>query len=314
MLNKVIESTKYVTDNANYVSINYDKIDNFCGSFKEKEIESWMNLAPIDLGVFNDNEKALFLLLVDAINFCFWQEPKWQYNGLQGSLAMLNALYDYVSKNKNLLNSHTLKELTIDDLKRIFIVDQNKQTIPLLEERVINFNNVGISLNKMEEDYGKSFLTIINHMVREEELFYLIHNYFKAYNEDTTMYKGREIYFYKRLQLLISDINKVIYNGKKFSLNSLTIFADYKIPQLMRELELISYNRGLDVFVDSKLELKRGSEAETEIRASIIQAGHYMASKLPDVNEAYIDAYMFSYIKTHKMMCKPHHRVVTTNY
>lgn len=314
MLNKVIESTKYVTDNASYVSINYDKIDTFCHDFKKIEINSWFNLAPIDLSTFSDNEKAIFLLLVDSINFCFWQEPKWQYNGLQGSLAMLNALYDYASKNKNLLNSGALKELTSDDLKHIFIADKNKQTIPLIEERLRNLNDVGHSLYKMEQDYQAPLIKIINYILKEEELFYLIHNYFKSYNEDTTIYKGREIYFYKRLQLFISDINKIIYNGKKFTLNSLTIFADYKIPQLMRELELISYNKGLDVFVDNKLELKSGCEAETEIRASIIQVGHYIASKITDVNEAYIDSYMFSYIKTHKIACRPHHRIVTTNY
>ncbi len=314
MLNKVIESTKYVTDNAKYVSINYDKIDTFCRSFEKKEIKPWLSLVPIDLTVFSDNEKALFLLIVDALNFCFWQQPKWQYKGIEGSLAMVWALYDYISKNKSLLNGNALKELNRDDFKKIFIPDQNNQIIPLLDERLTNLKDVGTSLNKMEEEYRLPFIKIVDYMHKEEELFYLIHNYFKSYNEDTTIYKGREIYFYKRLQLLISDINKAIYNGKKFSLNSLTIFADYKIPQLMRELGLITYNNGLDVIVDSKLELKSGCEAETEIRASIIQTGNYMANKLEGVNEAYIDGYMFSYIKTHKMACKPHHRVVTTNY
>ena len=83
----------------------------------------------------------------------------------------------------------------------------------------------------------------------------------------------------------------------------------------MRELEFINYSKKLSETVANK----KDSKQEIEIRASIVQAGNYMANKLKSsgikVNDAYIDNYMFTYMKKNdNLVVRPHHRVRTNNY
>ena len=71
--------------------------------------------------------------------------------------------------------------------------------------------------------------------------------------------------------------------------------------------------------VDNEIEIKKNSKMEIEIRASIVQVGHYIVDNLKkkgiEVNDAYMDNYMFLFIKTKdNLINKPHHRVRTTNY
>lgn len=322
-LNKILSSTKYVTDNAKDVFIDYKKINTFCSAFKKEPIAPWTNLVPVDFSIFNEEEKVKFLLIQDALNFCFWGDPKWEYyyknKTHSGSMAMVIALFVGVEKNKKLLDFKVLKELNLAGIKKIFPTDKNNQNIPLIEERLKNLNDIGLGLELINKKYNRSLLEITNKFKDEEELFKFISKYFKSYTKDKAIYNGKQIYFYKRIQLVISDINALLYFGNKFSLDKLTIFADYKIPQLMRELEFINYSKKLSEIVDNKKEIKKDSKQEIEIRASIVQVGNYMASKLRvggiEVNDAYIDNYMFTYMKKNDdLVTKPHHRVRTNNY
>jgi hypothetical protein len=321
-LNKILSSTKYVTDNAKYVSIDYDKVDSFCSTFKKEKVEPFSSLLPMELSL-NKEEKIRFMFMQVAANFCFWGTPKWEYyyNGktYYGSIAMVIALYVAIEDNKKLLDADTLINLNIDDIKKIFPMDRNNQYIPLIEVRLANLNDVGLGFKLIEKDYNCSLSEIIDKFNDEEDLFDFVIKYFKSFNNDVTTYKGEKIYIYKRNQLLISDMNAMVYSGNKFNLNKLTVFADYRIPQLMRDLGFIKYNDELSYIVDNEIEIKKDDEMEIEIRSSIIQVGHYMVNKLKEkginVNDAYIDNYMFLYMKNNKNVnVKPHHRVRTINY
>lgn len=321
-LDKIRPSVKYVVDNAKNVKINYQEIDKFCDSFNVVEVKHWFKLIPINLELFSKEEQIKFFILVDSINFSFWGEPKWEYyfenKTYSGSLAMVISIYAAVMKDKTLLNSNRLLNLTIDDVNKIFIKDKNNITIPLIKERLHNMQDIGYGLTRLEKE-NSNLLTIFDNIKDGKEAFTFISKYFKSYKNDYIKYKGKTIYFYKRLQLLISDISESVYDNKKFSLNPLTLFADYKIPQLMRALNFMTYSDKLSKIVDNKLEIKAGSVYETEIRASIVYIAHYIKLKLKErniiVNEAYIDSYMFYLIKTNKdLIIKPHHQVRTTNY
>ncbi|MDD3186864.1 MAG: queuosine salvage family protein [Bacilli bacterium] len=322
-LHKILPSTKYVMENAKNVTINYKKIDSFFENFTKQEIHHWLELSPIDLNSFTKEEKIKFFILMDSINFSFWGNPKWEYyyqnKTYSGSSAMVIALFVAVTNNKELLTSNKLKSLKITNLKEIFLKDKQGIYIPMIEERLQNMKNVGEGFLTIETKYKKDISVIIDNMKDEEELFKFISKYFKSFINDFAKYKGKNIYFYKRLQLLINDINEGAYNNKKFKLNKLTVFADYKIPQLMRALDFISYSYKLSKIVDSTEEIKKNSYLEIEIRASIIQVTDYIVKQLKkqniEVNSAYLDSYMFNTIKTSKdLITKPHHQVRTTNY
>ena len=94
-------------------------------------------------------------------------------------------------------------------------------------------------------------------------------------------WNGKEIYFYKRAQLAVYEVYRS--TGIKISgIENLTAFADYKIPQGLRKMGILSYSKELSEKVDSKKLIKRDSEEEIEIRANSIWAIEYMKDELKD--------------------------------
>lgn len=50
------------------------------------------------------------------------------------------------------------------------------------------------------------------------------------------------------------------------------MFADYRVPQILRELNILKYSSTLSQLVDSEVELAYSSDYEVEIRALTIVA------------------------------------------
>ena len=53
-------------------------------------------------------------------------------------------------------------------------------------------------------------------------------------------------------------------------ISSLTMFADYRVPQILRQLGVLEYSESLSSWVDNLEEIIHSEEAEVEIWASTI--------------------------------------------
>jgi len=78
--------------------------------------------------------------------------------------------------------------------------------------------------------------------------------------------KEEEVVFYKRAQIFAADLYGA-FDGKKWGsftdMDKLTAFADYKLPQVLRHLEILRYTQALEQKVDREELLDedtRGSE------------------------------------------------------
>jgi hypothetical protein len=63
-------------------------------------------------------------------------------------------------------------------------------------------------------------------------------------------------------------------------LEKLTMFADYRVPQLLRSLGILQYTVALAGKIDAKQELGAGSEEEVEIRAATVHAVERLRRRL----------------------------------
>ena len=108
MFNKIIESSKFVIENAKYVKINYDEIKKFAKNIQEVNIQNWLFNLPINLLDENIDTIIEFLLYFEAIDFSFWGNPKWEIQtekGKQdGSIALMYAMLKYIKESKNFDN------------------------------------------------------------------------------------------------------------------------------------------------------------------------------------------------------------------
>lgn len=58
------------------------------------------------------------------------------------------------------------------------------------------------------------------------------------------------------------------------------MFADYRVPQILRELNILKYSDHLCKLIDSETELEYSSEYEVEIRAVTIVAVEEILKKI----------------------------------
>ena len=272
-MNKVLESTKYVVDNAKNVKINEAKVREFASSFDHKNVQHWLNEAPIDFSHMSEEEKLNFLLVFNSMSFRYWGEPKWavEYKGKEydGSWAMVVCIRRAMDEGKPILDAHYRANLNRDDFADIL---QGNVEIPLLDERLSITKKVASTLlqkydgnlEQLIELAGKDALKLLNLIIENFPSF-----------DDKTTYQGEDIFFYKRAQLLVADIYQ-IFNGEGYgelnNVDALTACADYKLPQILRGNGILEYSAELAKKIDAQIPIGKDSDEEIEIRASTIWA------------------------------------------
>lgn len=216
-------------------------------------------------------QTANYLLLLDALNFCFWGEPRWRiaYQGTRydGYWALAASLKRAIEAGAPLYDAGYLADLNAARLQRIF---QGEQTIPLFDSRLANAREVG---RMLIERYGGQFARAIEAAGGSAvKLVGLIVANFPSFR-DTADYKGTEVRFYKRAQILAGDLSGAFGGtglGHFNDLHEITAFADYKVPQVLHGLGVLVYAPALESLLDQKQEIPAGSAEEVEIRAATI--------------------------------------------
>ena len=92
---------------------------------------------------------------------------------------------------------------------------------------------------------------------------------------DHSLYKGHQVFLYKRAQIFVADLWGAFKGenyGEFYDIKSITIFADYIVPAVLRELGILNYESSLCCSIDSNSEIVPGSEEEVEIRACSVHA------------------------------------------
>lgn len=307
MLSKILTTSKFVSENSKYVKINYKKLDEIIENLNYLNITHWLDSNPFNILDMNYKDIVNFLLIYHTIgNYCFWGEPKWTIdtsNGeLDGSYAMMYLVLNRLKENKDFNMSYYEFEK---------FLNANVQ-ISLLDNRYDNL----VMMNKFLNDNGSDFYILIKDIYDDITLFnYIINNldYFK----DESKYMDKSIYFYKRAQLLVSDILHVREKIEKVKVDysHLVGCADYKIPQVMRCLGILEFSDELSSIVDSKKEIIEGTEMEVEIRANDIVVIDYISKKLNDrISRMDINDYVWLLGQDKSKMIKPYHRTLTSHY
>ena len=310
MLEKVIESCKYVSNNSKYLKINEKSLNEFISSIKQIQLTHWLSSSPYGLLEIPIDKIINFLLVYESINFSFWGNPKWTIEVKDkkedGSMALLYAILKYVKANDTTDFSNITKE-------KFSVMLKGNVEIPLFEERYNIIKSVSKIVN---EKMNGNFYNFIKNINNDIELFKTIINYFPSFKDERT-YQGQKIYFYKLAQLLTSDILHIreLKENIKVDYSHLVGCSDYKIPQVMRGLGILEYNKELASLVDNKEEIKENSEYEVEIRANMIVVIDMIKEKLNNKFCAIdINDYIWGQARNQNIKLKPYHLTRTTNY
>ena len=268
----VLSSTLLVVEQARSVSINFQSVELLAQKIARNHFTpvGWDNQLHWSGGA---DETANFILVLDALNFCFWGEPRWivshdgqRYNGYW---ALAAALTRAMQQGLPLIDAGFLASIDEPTLGKILA---GEHTIPLLSQRVENLREVGrVLLNHHDGQFS--------HLIRQAagsaiNLVQRVVSEFPSFNDITT-YQGHEVRFYKRAQILASDLAGS-FGGRGLGffkdLHQLTAFADYKVPQVLNQLNVLEYDDTLLRVLNGQIEITAGDPLEIEIRAATIWA------------------------------------------
>ncbi len=302
---KIEKSTKYVQENSENVKINYEKLDEIIKNINLKNNTHWLISNPFGILDMSIIELMDYLLILHTIgDYCFWADNKWSIKTNTGILDGTYAIMYLIAKRMHQGQSFQMSEREFQE----FLKGNN--TIPLLKDRYNNLCLMHQFLN------GQKFYDLIKDKTNDIELLeYLITNL--SYLEDISEYKGKKVYFYKRAQLLTSDILHIreYKEGIKVDYSSLVGCADYKIPQVLNNLGILDYSSNLENKIINKIELPENSEEEIEIRANTLVVIDYIANKLNNkISRMDINDYIWLLGQDKSKITKPYHRTLTKHY
>lgn len=334
-LEDILKSSKQVCDLATHVKINNKMLLNFVDKIKPKELEEETKDSSVNQKAGNDRlEKSELYFAYNAVNFSFFPDKgdkNWfiiendEFIGKDDEAhAIVASLSKYQKNNPGALsNAKHLLKMTINDLEAIFAPAEGAGKLPLLDLRLKCLHCLGKGYEKLVGcKEVNPFLELFNLCGDSLDRFIdLVVEYFDVF-DDKTVYKSEiKIGFYKRVQLLASMLHSegiVVFKD----IFKLTVFADYKIPQLFLFEGVFEYSESLLKRIDEQQMLEKGCSEEIEIRAATIVAAEeiksiLLKSKGVKVKSCTLDYYLWRTaveVSNKESGVRPFHRVRSIFY
>lgn len=311
-MRRVLESVQWVVEHAEHVTFNEEALRT-----------SAQQLARQSLSFVRDGlhfcdgtaRTVQYLFVLDCLNFCFWPEPRWRYRGHDGYIALATALKDAVMRGDRILDAAFLAQMDRAQLREIL---NGENEVPLLDERVKVLREAGTVL---QEKYNGQAAKLVERAERSvARLVELLAQDFSSFH-DEAVYRGHTVYFYKRAQIFCADLYGAFRGqswGEFSDIDILTAFADYKVPQVLRHLEVLHYSPELAAHIDHREELPAGSPEEIEIRAHTIWAVELLKREFENLGRSLrsfeIDWLLWNLGQQEEFRQKPYHRTRTIFY
>lgn len=321
-MKEIFDSIQPVIQNSQWVSINNSAIDQFIDSIQPSELaQSEFDIAPPIPAPTEENYIG-FTLVYNTINFCYWGNPKWTIEvdekEYDGSYGLTQAFIRGLNEGYGLLNPRYLSTISENDLHTIL---RGNIQIPLFQERLSMLRKIG---SLMIEKFNGVWINVIKKGAYDaEKIVQVLVNDLPEIFKDEAIYNGKVVKFYKRAQLVPAYINHDLYTTRAIStkiesVEKLTAFADYKVPQILRKFGILKYKDELEQKIDSLTELSSGSMEEIEIRANTIEAVERITKqakeKFPTITASRVDAVLWFRGQIKSPDDKPYHRTKTIWY
>ncbi|KAK9458750.1 uncharacterized protein V1516DRAFT_681867 [Lipomyces oligophaga] len=317
----VRESSEFVYKNADDVSICVSACRDAAQSIFQAmqnqaySTETWSNHL---LNPKTKDESTLhWIFIVDTLNFSFWSDVdqndtgkadtqrytvRWLNQDWTGYWSLCAAIDRALAEGFAVTTPSFWKSCSEDKIRHIFR-SETRESIPMFTERVDCLKQVS---SVLLDSYSGSFANcILQADGSAVKLVQLIVSAFPCFR-DQSIYKTRDIKIYKRAQILVSDI-WACFNGSSFGtfydIDEITMFADYRVPQILHSLGCLVYSPELQQLLKNLQPLQHGDNREVELRACSIWAVELIRQQIqsqhPDskINSILIDFYLWDTAK-----------------
>lgn len=331
------DSAKLICDSASHVSLNNIAIEALATNLVKKisEDKKYISFKAWRTHALNpktaDDSAIDWIFVVDALNFSFWtpansEKYMVQYKGEKytGYWSLCAAINRALDEGIPITSAEYCKNITEEQAKYVLRSNSSAE-IPLLKERIDVMHEVGSVL--LEKFNGKFSNCVELASNSAQDLLKVVVDNFPCFRDEADYY-GKRVSFYKRAQILIADIWACFEGegmGKFTDIDSITMFADYRIPQILVYFKVITYSNELQQLLDKDHLFTSGDEMEAEIRAASIWAVELLCEKMNSLiateasqpapethmNAILLDHFLWDYRRAHDEETKhiPFHKI-----
>ncbi|KAJ9604509.1 hypothetical protein H2200_011345 [Cladophialophora chaetospira] len=341
---RVLESAEWIYNNAIDVAISSGGTKNAAEQIynlmqqKSYSIGTWATheLHP-KLTKDNEEDTVNFIFTMNLLNFSFWSELSEierfavEYRGERwtGYWSLVAALQRGLEEGYPITSPDFWQDRDAcpDSVLEHIFRSATNEPMPLLSDRISILRDAGDVLyhrfdcrpSNIVRQANGSAATLVNLLAENFSNF-----------RDVTYFQDRQVRLLKRAQILIADLwacfQGVSY-GSFSDIDSLTMFADYRIPQMLQSLNCLWYSPRLESKISRKEMLKSGEDLEVEIRGCSIWCVELIRreilTKHPEakdkVNAVLIDFFLYDTCKEMEIKGEmeevlPHHRTRSIFY
>lgn len=279
-----------------------------------------------------DATASNWVFLIDTLNFCFWtpgNDTKWKVEGATGYFALCAAIKRAIDKGIDITNPKMYSQITLGELEAILEGDDGITKCPLLPERVECLHQVGaLLLKKYEGNFencvkaaGGSAKRLLTQVIED----------FPCYRDEAT-FAGKRVSLYKRAQILIGDLWSC-YRGQGLGhfadIDEVTMFADYRVPQVLVHFGSLEYSDELLAILQSETIMENGCAEEVEIRGASIHIVELLKEEvrkeirlnhpeisIANVNSVLLDHFLWDYRRRFAKELEhiPFHKTISVYY
>ncbi|GJE98991.1 queuosine salvage family protein [Phanerochaete sordida] len=319
-INPVLQTSEHAYITTALVTIDDEAVEAAAQHINERlEIESytprtWRSHAlhicppePYDPSLPETRRSLDWLFLIASLNFSFWSElegtprrygVEWREGWGSEKMVVHTGYWSLVAAIDRALEegipitdpAFYASETQCPDstLAHVFrAAPQSTEGLPLLVERIAILRQNGAILCK---HFGGSFQGFYDAFAartqREGTALQLVKTVAETFPsfQDSTVYAGQRVYFWKRAQILVAETWAAFYppaagaphplfpGAAGPAMHELTMFADYRVPQVLHHLGLLRYPPALADALRAHTPLAPGAREEVSIRAASIVA------------------------------------------
>ncbi|PVZ96552.1 hypothetical protein BB558_007533 [Smittium angustum] len=358
-MNPVLQSAILINKNSKNVSINNEKIHSAALKVldginsTEYSTNAWKQH---ELNPNVANEEAVeWIFVIDLLNFCFWttkdkksREYSVSYNGKSytGYWSLCASINRALDEGIPITDPSYYSKISRNELEYIFrSSSSNQEQIKMLDERLEILNEAGkVLVDKFEGRFVNCLKQANNSSLKLVDL--LTTNFPSFDDKQVVQFDGLQtVKFNKRAQILVADIWACFENeglGKFTDIDSLTMFADYRVPQVLLYLGILEYSEQLYNFLlaSNSCSLPKNDLAGKDLNSGVLPSGHIYEIEIrgnsilvvellrqeinkllqqngkPGINSVLLDFYLWDYAKKYSELMDhiPIHLVKSVYY
>ncbi len=265
-----------------------------------------------------------WLLAYNAVNFSYFRDDGRRYwtvidgdpVGDDDEALAVMARFARLVEAGDLRDPDALKRVAPDDLDALLAPAPDAASLPMMRERAAGLRELGQAYERLG---GPLQLLALSHGNAGRLVDTLVGELPSW--EDTRRFGAEVLAFRKRAQLCVAMICACLERRSPApteGIGSLTVFSDYRLPQILRGSGVIRLGDDLAATIEAGQPIPEGSDEEIALRAATIHGGELMRQALtpqrPGITALEVDHALWRTAVEREAELPPFHRTRTTAY